>query len=178
MGGCWRDVKVAWVTGFPASSQGHPDGAHANGTYTHGTWLRRPSDLEFFGTAILLLAGAPGGDWNLFYELPFRWECHHPNWLSYFSEGYVYHQPEMNRLGREVLWNRFSELLKMYVFVSLAMRHSSEFLERWRWHSIWISSFLAKWKKSEHQNQEGEPICRGCLSAQGRFGGDSISDSS
>ena len=24
--------------------------------------------------------------WNIFY-LSIRWECHHPNWLSYFSEG-------------------------------------------------------------------------------------------
>ena len=23
------------------------------------------------------------------------WECHHPNWLSYFSEGWLNHQPEM-----------------------------------------------------------------------------------
>jgi hypothetical protein len=22
-----------------------------------------------------------------FYDFPFNWECHHPNWLSYFSEG-------------------------------------------------------------------------------------------
>ena len=24
--------------------------------------------------------------WNIFY-FPLYWECHHPNWLSYFSEG-------------------------------------------------------------------------------------------
>ena len=27
-----------------------------------------------------------------FYDFPFSWECHHPNWLSYFSEGWN-HQP-------------------------------------------------------------------------------------
>ena len=27
-----------------------------------------------------------GADWNILM-FPFSWECHHPNWLSYFSEG-------------------------------------------------------------------------------------------
>ena len=31
--------------------------------------------------------------WNIFY-FPIYWECHHPNWLSYFSEG-SNHQPAM-----------------------------------------------------------------------------------
>ena len=30
--------------------------------------------------------------WNIFY-FPIYWECHHPNWLSYFSEGWPNHQP-------------------------------------------------------------------------------------
>ena len=25
--------------------------------------------------------------WNIWIIFPFSWECHHPNWLSYFSEG-------------------------------------------------------------------------------------------
>ena len=28
--------------------------------------------------------------WNIFY-FPMYWECHHPNWLSYFSEGWPNH---------------------------------------------------------------------------------------
>ena len=32
--------------------------------------------------------------WNIFY-FPIYWECHHPNWLSYFSEGWPNHQPDM-----------------------------------------------------------------------------------
>jgi hypothetical protein len=28
-----------------------------------------------------------GGLEDDFYDFPFSWECHHPNWLSYFSEG-------------------------------------------------------------------------------------------
>ena len=28
----------------------------------------------------------------IFYVCAY-WECHHPNWLSYCSEGWVYHQP-------------------------------------------------------------------------------------
>ena len=34
-----------------------------------------------------------GGLVAIFY-FPIYWECHHPNWLSYFSEGWPNHQPE------------------------------------------------------------------------------------
>ena len=30
--------------------------------------------------------------WNIFY-VSIYWECHHPNWLAYFSEGWLNHQP-------------------------------------------------------------------------------------
>ena len=30
--------------------------------------------------------------WNIFY-FPIYWECHHPNWLPYLSEGWPNHQP-------------------------------------------------------------------------------------
>ena len=33
-----------------------------------------------------------GETWNMTCIFPFSWECHHPNWLSYFSEGWN-HQP-------------------------------------------------------------------------------------
>ena len=33
-----------------------------------------------------------GGLEHDFY-FPIEWECHHPNWLSYFSEGFFNHQP-------------------------------------------------------------------------------------
>ena len=33
-----------------------------------------------------------GGLVAIFY-FPIYWECHHPNWLSYFSEGWPNHQP-------------------------------------------------------------------------------------
>ena len=32
--------------------------------------------------------------WNIFY-FPIYWEFHHPNWLSYFSEGWPNHQPAL-----------------------------------------------------------------------------------
>ena len=32
--------------------------------------------------------------WNMFFS-PIYWEFHHPNWLSYFSEGWLNHQPVM-----------------------------------------------------------------------------------
>ena len=35
-----------------------------------------------------------GGLEHQFY-FPIYWECHHPNWLSYFSEGWPNHQPVM-----------------------------------------------------------------------------------
>ena len=28
------------------------------------------------------------------FYFPIYWECHHPNWLSYFSEGWPNHQPD------------------------------------------------------------------------------------
>ena len=31
--------------------------------------------------------------WNIFY-FSIYWECHHPNWLSYYSEGWLNHQGE------------------------------------------------------------------------------------
>ena len=35
-----------------------------------------------------------GGLEHQFY-FPIYWECHHPNWLSYFSKGWPNHQPAM-----------------------------------------------------------------------------------
>ena len=35
--------------------------------------------------------------WNMFY-FPIYWEFHHPNWLSYFSEGWPNHQADMENL--------------------------------------------------------------------------------
>jgi hypothetical protein len=29
-----------------------------------------------------------------FFIFPFSWECHNPNWFSYFSEGWLNHQPD------------------------------------------------------------------------------------
>ena len=34
--------------------------------------------------------------WNIFY-FPIYWVANHPNWLSYFSEGWPNHQPEILR---------------------------------------------------------------------------------
>ena len=35
--------------------------------------------------------------WNINFFFPIYWEFHHPNWLSYFSEGWPNHQPVINR---------------------------------------------------------------------------------
>ena len=40
--------------------------------------------------------------WNIFY-FPIYWEFHHPNWLSYFSEGFTNHQPD-NALQTVIHW--------------------------------------------------------------------------
>ena len=42
--------------------------------------------IQIFGFFVWLVV------WNIFY-FPIYWECHHPNWLSYFSEGWPNHQP-------------------------------------------------------------------------------------
>ena len=36
--------------------------------------------------------------WDIFY-FPIYWECHDPNWLWYFSEGWPNHQPVMIMIG-------------------------------------------------------------------------------
>ena len=28
-----------------------------------------------------------GGDWNMFYDFPFSWECHHPIWRTHIFRG-------------------------------------------------------------------------------------------
>ena len=43
---------------------------------------------HFLHTPIFLVGGLVA----IFY-FPIYWECHHPNWLSYFSEGWPNHQP-------------------------------------------------------------------------------------
>ena len=37
--------------------------------------------------------------WNIHFIFPFSWEFHHPNWLSYFSEGWLNHQPVLDCEG-------------------------------------------------------------------------------
>ena len=34
------------------------------------------------------------------------WECHHPNWLSYFSEGWPNHQPEKHGKKPSIIVNQ------------------------------------------------------------------------
>ena len=45
----------------------------------------KPQHGEAEGLGALLGSGWFGT--MEFYDFPFSWECHHPNWLSYFSEG-------------------------------------------------------------------------------------------
>ena len=40
--------------------------------------------------------------WNIFY-FPIYWVANHPNWLSYFSEGWLNHQPEFYGLALNCL---------------------------------------------------------------------------
>ena len=44
--------------------------------------------------------------WNIFY-FPIDWVANHPNWLSYFSEGWPNHQPVVLRL-KDVTTNQTS----------------------------------------------------------------------
>ena len=47
--------------------------------------------------------------WNIFY-FPIYWECHHPNWLSYFSDGlkpptrWVYWGDSQNLVDQPLKW--------------------------------------------------------------------------
>ena len=40
--------------------------------------------------------------WNIFY-FPIYWVSNHPNWLSYFLEGWPNHQPEMGSTPQEMV---------------------------------------------------------------------------
>jgi hypothetical protein len=55
------------------------------------TWYHKRTPGSSFGCDSLghRTVSGTGGDWNhgIFNDFPFSWECHHPNWLSYFSEG-------------------------------------------------------------------------------------------
>ena len=55
------------------------------GSWNHGPWLRKVS--------LLINWLVVGGLEHQFY-FPIYWESHHPNWLSYFSEGWPNHQPD------------------------------------------------------------------------------------
>ena len=63
----------SWMMGKPSQDQRSPVNANIEATWTKdmtGWW---------FGTWLLFLI---------------YWECHHPNWLSSFSEGWLNHQPD------------------------------------------------------------------------------------
>ena len=46
-------------------------------------WLLAPAMIVFQKMTHILVGGLE----HLDYDFPFSWECHHPNWLLYFSEG-------------------------------------------------------------------------------------------
>ena len=53
-------------------------------------WMALSLTYNFVRYSYVLLVG---GLEHQFY-FPIYWECHHPNWLSYFSEGWPNHQPD------------------------------------------------------------------------------------
>ena len=44
--------------------------------------------------------------WNIFY-FPIYWVANHPNWRSYFSEGWPNHQPDDD----QYLWQKYAEII-------------------------------------------------------------------
>ena len=63
----------------------------------------------------------PRTDWwfrNIFFIFPFSWEFHHPIWLSYFSEGWLNHQPEKLR---DIGYTYVYLCTSMYIYVHLCI---------------------------------------------------------
>ena len=56
-----------------------------------------------FHSPIIIRKWLVGGLEHQFY-FPIYWECHHPNWLSYFSEGWPNHQPDEGWCRRISEW--------------------------------------------------------------------------
>ena len=110
--GCWY-TQLINIIGFSS-----PDG---------GCWFPRDGRgprfffpmaiADIFVLIVLICTGAarriplnPGGknvitnDWLVVwlpcFYFPIYWECHHPNWLSYFSEGWPNHQPDEFNHGK------------------------------------------------------------------------------
>ena len=50
------------------------------------------------------------------FIFPLSWECHHPNWLSYFSEGWLNHQP-YHRLSIDCPYTNHILKPSSYVFL-------------------------------------------------------------
>ena len=115
-------MEVSWNGGTPShhpisndgikslkknnpASLGHSDG-HGN-PYTHDGsvckpffWSHLPSIYPSFVTAFgyhtygsVMGYEATGWWFGTFFYFPIYWVANHPNWLSYFSEGWLNHQP-------------------------------------------------------------------------------------
>ena len=56
-------------------------------TWLISSWMTWPLNPLLSSMIIWLVV------WLPFFNFPIYWECHHPNWLSYFSEGWPNHQP-------------------------------------------------------------------------------------
>ena len=59
-----------------------------------GRFAHHSSTLNHFWSPQQRWCSLVGGLVAIFWIFPFSWECHHPNWRSYFSEGWPNHQPE------------------------------------------------------------------------------------
>ena len=96
------------------------------GVLMDGSWIQRRWHAALFGLPSSLPKEAMSIDWKsgwwfgTFFIFPYIGN-HHPNWLSYFSEGYVNHQPDTH-------WMRFKKaMLNFHEFPPLE-RHPSEIL--------------------------------------------------
>ena len=60
--------------------------------------------------------------WNIFY-FPIYWVANHPNWLSYFSEGWPNHQPVINQAS---IWGRTPILGHLHLSVQSSLQSLAE----------------------------------------------------
>ena len=77
--------------------------------------------------------------WNIHFIFPFSWEFHHPNWRSYFSEGWPNHQPDQYlSVFFQIDWIRLvggeNRNLAVY-YLGKGWRPAND--NGWRWDTLW-----------------------------------------
>ena len=94
--------KAPNIRNIPSKQVWLPSGS---ATHFRGN-VARPM-IEFGSLIIENPAEESNNCWwfRTYFYVSICWECHHPNWLSYFSEGWLNHQPDNQSSPAINTWN-------------------------------------------------------------------------